>query len=399
MEKENSISSEIKPKQSFKVVFVSNFMNAHQLTFCNELYDLLDHNLIFIETERFSEDRKKMKFSMDNSKSKAKILSTFDNSNSLLEAKQLILNADFVIFGSAPVSLLVERLKEKKTILYYTERIFRNGRYRILNPFFIKFLWDNYYQYYNNNLYLLSVGKFTKLDFDFLHLFKNKSFKWGYFPEFIPIDIDSLHIIKAGSPTIQILWVGRLLWWKHPEKCIYLAKALKLLKYDFKIKIIGEGPKRDNLKKLIIKYKLNEYIELCDFLPFDQIQKEMQKSSIYLMTSDQNEGWGVVVNEAMNNGCTVVGSNLVGSVTYLIEHEKNGLIYNFNSKSDLLRQVLKLFKNPELRFRFSINAYKKILNTWNPKIAAENLFKIMKLIKTSKLSFIDNIGPGEKIID
>ena len=46
------------------------------------------------------------------------------------------------------------------------------------------------------------------------------------------------------------------------------------------------------------------------------------------MTSNQEEGWGVVVNEAMNSGCVVIGSNLAGSVPYLIENGKNGLIYN-----------------------------------------------------------------------
>jgi glycosyltransferase involved in cell wall biosynthesis len=45
---------------------------------------------------------------------------------------------------------------------------------------------------------------------------------------------------------------------------------------------------------------------------------------VFIFTSDRNEGWGAVLNEAMGSGCAVVAADLIGSVPYLIEHKKMG---------------------------------------------------------------------------
>ena len=56
----------------------------------------------------------------------------------------------------------------------------------------------------------------------------------------------------------------------------------------------------------------------------------MERADIYLATSDRQEGWGAVINEAMNSGCAVVADHMMGAVPYLISHEENGMIYNIH---------------------------------------------------------------------
>ena len=73
-------------------------------------------------------------------------------------------------------------------------------------------------------------------------------------------------------------------------------------------------------------------------------------SHIHLFTSNHLEGWGAVVNEAMNSGCAEVGNSQVGAIPYLIKHKQNGLIYKEGSYEDFLACVLSLFEEKELHF-------------------------------------------------
>ena len=48
----------------------------------------------------------------------------------------------------------------------------------------------------------------------------------------------------------------------------------------------------------------------------------MEQANIFIISSTHEEGWGAVVNEAMNSGCVVIGSHAAGAVPFLIENAK-----------------------------------------------------------------------------
>ena len=43
-----------------QVVFVSNYFNHHQLSFCDALYELLEGSFCFLQTQPMEEERVKM---------------------------------------------------------------------------------------------------------------------------------------------------------------------------------------------------------------------------------------------------------------------------------------------------------------------------------------------------
>src|SRR5690606_2121710 len=65
------------------------------------------------------------------------------------------------------------------------------------------------------------------------------------------------------------------------------------------------------------------------------VLKMMEQSNVFLFTSDRNEGWGAVLNEAMGAGCACVASQEIGSVPYLITNDINGLIFKSGSAVSL----------------------------------------------------------------
>lgn len=72
---------------------------------------------------------------------------------------------------------------------------------------------------------------------------------------------------------------------------------------------------------------VGDCVSLIGNMPNDEILALMQKSHIFIFTSDRNEGWGAVLNEAMSNGCAVVASNMIGAAPYLIKQGENGYIF------------------------------------------------------------------------
>ena len=105
----------------------------------------------------------------------------------------------------------------------------------------------------------------------------------------------------------------------------------------------------------------------------EQVRQRMEKSDIYLVTSDRQEGWGAVVNEAMNSGCAVVANHMIGAVPFLIKHGKNGLIYQDGRKEALFRLTCQLLQDRDCCRRLGEAAFDTITKEWNAENAAERL--------------------------
>ena len=101
----------------------------------------------------------------------------------------------------------------------------------------------------------------------------------------------------------------------------------------------------------------------------------MEKCHIHLFTSNYLEGWGAVVNEGMNSGCAEVVNVEVGAAPFLIEHNKNGLVYKNGNYDDMEKQVTYLLDNPLIGSKLGRNAYNTIAKEWNANMAAERLLQ------------------------
>ena len=127
------------------------------------------------------------------------------------------------------------------------------------------------------------------------------------------------------------------------------------------------------VRRLRTEYGLEEEVDLPGFREPAEVRKAMERAEIYLVTSDRKEGWGAVVNEAMNSGCAVVADAMIGAVPYLIHPEKNGYAYETGREDQLLASVRSLLQDRKLCHRIGRNAYATIAGEWNAEIAARSL--------------------------
>ncbi|MEG2770338.1 MAG: glycosyltransferase, partial [Oscillospiraceae bacterium] len=250
--------------------------------------------------------------------------------------------------------------------------------------------------YNQKPLYLLATSAYAAGDFACVGAFKNKAFKWGYFPQGSSKSFGELLDLKKKNEKPIILWAARMLPLKHGEMAIKTAEYLKNKGLSFTLKMVGDGEQETQLKQMAKDKSLENCIEFLGSLPYDSTINQMENADIFIFSSDENEGWGAVVNESMSAACAVVACNSAGSVPFLIEDGENGFSYDFDDEKKLFSSCEKLIINSSLREKIAENAFKNINETWNGKTAAKNLVALSKAILNKTEQDIVKIGPGSK---
>ena len=366
-----------------QVVFISNFLSHHQRPFCDRMYATLGDGFLFISTKPITQERINMGWSMPLVPYE---LRAYENEEQSKSAQTMALQADVVIIGSAPDFYIIPRLKAGKLTFKYSERFYKQGLNAKNFAHALIGAWLHHGRFQRYPLYMLCASAYTAGDCAVFGNYKNRTFQWGYFPEAKYYDVNELMGKKSGlkHPCASILWVGRLIGWKHPDASIHLAESLKRQGYEFKLNIIGNGDLEQELQMMISDKGLSDCVEMLGAMPPEKVRERMEKADIFLFTSDFNEGWGAVLNESMNSGCAVVASHAVGSVPFLIQDGENGLIYENGNQRKLEERVESLIRNSGYRKKLGVNAYESIVNTWNADAAAERFIALSQALLNGK---------------
>lgn len=379
-----------------KITFVSNYINHHQIPVSNELYRQLGEDYYFVQTEPIEAERLQMGW--QDQTGKLPFLKCYYDEPE--KCKKLILESDAVIFGGTDEeSYIQDRLKAGKLIIRYSERLYKTGQWKAVSPRGLIKKYQDHTQYRKSPVYLLCAGGYVPSDFHIVHAYPKKMLKWGYFPATMELDIDKVWEQKnrktlriGGSVSkedaMTLLWAGRFIDWKHPELPILLAQQLKQNGYKIHLTMIGGGDMESEIREMVREKQLEDCVELAGYLSPEQVREKMLDSQIYLFTSDYQEGWGAVLNEAMNSGCAVVASHAIGAVPFLVQHGKNGLVFESGNQKDFCNQVEKLLQNQKEAESLGKAAYQTITETWNAEKAADRLLITIKNLQLQEeLSF------------
>lgn len=380
-----------------KITFVANYMNHHQLPFSLKMRELTNNNYTYIAMEPLAEERSKLGY--EDLNMLEFIIRPYEGKKQYERAVRKILEDDMVIFGSCPDTLLEMRRDAEKPFIIYSERFFKKGTYRRFIPMTMKKIKRRILQFEGDKVSVICSSAYLPYDLSLMNA-KFDTYKWGYFPKCQIYDYNDL-LKKKSGPKISIVWVGRLIKLKHPDAPIRVISRLKKDGYNVELTIVGDGVLRKSLEKLVHKLRADKEIHFAGSVPSSEVRKYMEDANIFMFTSDYHEGWGAVMNEAMNSGCAVIASHAVGSVPFLIENRKNGLVYKSGDIHQLYLCAKKLIDNPIEREKMGFEAYKSIVERWNPEEAATRLYSLIedKINNTEHINYREGPCSIATVID
>lgn len=387
------------------VTFISNYINHHQIPFSNACHRLLGEDFHFIQTEPMEAERLSMGWSSAG-ESLPYVSLLYEEEE---KCRKLIRESDVLLAGwSGREDLVQERLNEGKLTIRVSERLYREGQWKVVSPKGLVHKFKEHTRYRKAPAYLLCAGAYVPSDFHLIRAYPGKMFRWGYFPETRYYKEQELAAMKGeeagkAAERTDIVWAGRFIPLKHPEYMLRLAKNLKEdYRGKYHIHMAGSGEMEDELKALAGDYGVEDAVTFYGFMAPDAVRAVMEKCHIHIFTSNHLEGWGAVVNEAMNSGCCEVANVQAGAVPYLISQGKNGLAYPGNNYEKMEEAVRFLLDNPEKRRRMGEEAYKTITGLWNAEHGAAELLRMIEETKNGKyvppkdgpLSAAPVISPG-----
>lgn len=381
-----------------QLVFISNYFNHHQQPVSDRFYELCRAHggtYTFIQTEQMEQERITMGWG--EVFQKTPYLKNYWEEPQ--KCQKMIDEADAVIFGGTDEECYIQnRLKSGKLLIRYSERLYKTGRYKFVSPRGLRKKFLDHTRYAFSNVYLLCSGAYVAGDFRLVLAYPFKKLKYGYFPACNSYDPDALMKMKASqnAKPLELMWAARMIDWKHPEIAIGLAAALKENGYSFHLTMVGSGVLEEKMKTLAKQKNLQDEISFLGSQNPKQVRHRMEQSDIYLATSDRQEGWGAVINEAMNSGCCVVANRMMGAAPYLIEQGKNGYVYQNGNIQEAFSYIENLFQQPYLCQQIGRKAYETITKEWNAQVAADRLYQFIEESLSKKKRTIYQTGPLSK---
>ncbi len=352
-----------------KVVFITNFYNHHQAALSHAMYQMLKGDFAFIQTEEIPEERVALGYAAEHEEP-----FLYDYSLQKETCDALLKTADAVIFGEASTKFLRSVVQRDQVILRYSERPLKDGaEWHKYLPRLFK--WHKAYPQTKRN-YLLAAGAYTAKEYRRFFLYRHRAYTWGYFPN--TYRYDSLKSLVSSKDKTSLLWCGRLLDWKHPDDALTVASRLKKDGYNFTLTFIGIGDMEAVLRRRIAEEGLEAQVRMVGAVDAEKVRGYMECAGIFLMTSDAKEGWGVVLNEAMNSGCAVVASHAAGAAPILLRQNDNGYLYVSGNTDELYDRVKYLLEHPSEQERLGMSAYRTVTEHWNAETAAERLIVLIR---------------------
>ncbi|GAB3964292.1 hypothetical protein GCM10028806_01670 [Spirosoma terrae] len=179
-----------------------------------------------------------------------------------------------------------------------------------------------------------------------------------------PNFVDQGPIINKDRESF-FLYVGRLSEEKGAE--VLLAAFQNS---DFQIKIAGDGPLAEKVKKASVD---NNNIEYLGVLGKRDVLELMQQCSALIFPSIWYEGMPMVILEAFSLGTPVIASNF-GAMSSLIQNGVNGLHFEVNMPEALL-DILTEWKNYPLTVKQAFSH--KALETYERNYTPEANYKML----------------------
>jgi glycosyltransferase involved in cell wall biosynthesis len=220
------------------------------------------------------------------------------------------------------------------------------------------------------------------------------------------IAAEKLHLIHHGVdaarlaaethvdyPLPLILSVGRLVEKKGFPFLLQAAAILSGQGMQFELIIVGDGPLRDELERLVGGLGLRDKVIFAGALTQEELGHVFRRADALALASiigqdGDRDGLPNVILEAMAYGVPVVASNIT-AIPEAVIPEETGLLAAPGSPQELAAQLERALGDDELRQRLIVNAQRKVAAEFDQQ---KNVVVLARLFADS-LGLSDWPGP------
>lgn len=186
---------------------------------------------------------------------------------------------------------------------------------------------------------------------------------------YIPNALESIPKNKSPLTNEHLITVGRLSEEKGQLDLLKIYLDLKNKNFKWHLDIVGDGPLRGKLEKFIKENNLENDVTLHGFKNSKEIEKLMQKSSIYIMTS-YTESFGIVLLEAMSNGLPCLAFDSAEGAREVITSGYDGYLIKHRNFKAMEKKILDLAKDINTRKELGKNGRRKVKSYISDNICA-----------------------------
>lgn len=198
------------------------------------------------------------------------------------------------------------------------------------------------------------------------------------------VPLPEVHKAHQKTEDLLILHLGRLVDFKSPDRTIKAFEIARSRGLKAKLVMVGNGPLKVTCELLRLRSPYKDSIKILDPIPPDQAQKLYLESDIYTQhnltgeLSNQAEGFGVSILEAMATGLPFVGTRSGGIVESVVE-DITGILNDPEDVESQANAFIELGRNPDLRQKMGEAGRKRVAEHFNPEQEKNRLIQIMGL--------------------
>ncbi|MFC1904246.1 glycosyltransferase family 4 protein [Chloroflexota bacterium] len=181
----------------------------------------------------------------------------------------------------------------------------------------------------------------------------------------LPVEMNLFHPSPESTELRQKSGLGEQDQIILFQGTLYPFSGLDLFLYQFpelleqipnaKLLLVGNGPQRPELERIVTQLKLHKNVVMTGFQPYDMVPGYINLATVcinpFLINSITREIFPGKIPQYLACGKPVISTALPGLMT-VIEGEKQGIIY-VNSISEMINELISLLKSSERRQKLS----------------------------------------------
>jgi glycosyltransferase involved in cell wall biosynthesis len=186
-----------------------------------------------------------------------------------------------------------------------------------------------------------------------------------------------------GEKDVALLTMGRLTHEKGHHLAIRAAKSLLEANLPVRLAVVGDGPERDGLRKMVRQCGLENRVAFTGRVDNARMAQFYNGADIVLMPTLTVEGLPFVLLEAMSCARPVIASR-IGGTGEVVKDGENGLLVEPGSLPALADAIMRLVNDSPLAARLGEAARATILADFSLNQMVDRTLRVMAVIAADK---------------